>query len=195
MNNGWIGKGDGGGSRGRGRGRGDLTGVKPCKPAAKELEGVSDEKRSRSEVALLRVIKSKVEEEMEKEDKVKEELLVKNTLPLPKFAHICKTVRKKEERKNLKGFDCKLCEDYYQFHLDDGLGHDKVEEMKQKNSKHRGLFKPPSTPERFWDPEIVEDGPDDPRSKIIDAPPLKKRKGAKMFAVGEIVNGDEFDLE
>ena len=36
----------------------------------------------------------KVEEEMEKEDKVKEELLVKNTLPLYKFAHICKTVRK-----------------------------------------------------------------------------------------------------
>ena len=94
MNNGWIGKGDGGGSRGRGRGRGDLTGVKPFKPAAKELEGVSDEKRSRGEVALLRVIKSKVEEEMEKEDKVKEELLVKNTLPLSKFAHICKTVRK-----------------------------------------------------------------------------------------------------
>ena len=47
MNNGWIGKADGGGSRGRGRGRGDLTGVKPFKPAAKELEGVSDEKRSR----------------------------------------------------------------------------------------------------------------------------------------------------
>ena len=79
MNNGWIGKGDGGGSRGkgRGRGRGDLTGVKPFKPAAKELEGVSDEKRSRGEVALLRVIKSKVEEEMEKEDKVKEELLLR----------------------------------------------------------------------------------------------------------------------
>ena len=106
MNNGWMGKGDGvgGGSRGRGRGRGDLTGVKPFKPAAKELEGVSDEKRSRGEVALLKVIKNKVEEEMEKEDKVEEELLVKNTPPLSKFAHICKTVRKKEERKNLKGF-------------------------------------------------------------------------------------------
>ena len=39
----------------------------------------------------------KVEEEMEKEDKVEEELLVKNTPPLSKFAHICKTVRKKEE--------------------------------------------------------------------------------------------------
>ena len=38
---------------------------------------MSDEKRSRREVALLRVIKNKVEEEMEKEDKVKEELLVK----------------------------------------------------------------------------------------------------------------------
>ena len=68
MNNGWIEKGDGGGSRGRG----DLTGVKPFKPAAKELEGVSDEKRSRGEVVLLRIIKSKLEE-MEKEDKVKEE--------------------------------------------------------------------------------------------------------------------------
>ena len=126
MNNRWMGKVDGvgGGSRGRGRGRGDLTGVKPFKRVAKELEGVSDEKRSRGEVALLRVIKSKVEEEMEKEDKVEEELLVKNTPPLSKFAHICKTVRKKEERKNLKGFDCKLCKDCYQFHLNDGLGHD-----------------------------------------------------------------------
>ena len=56
MNNGWIGKGDGvgGGSRGRGRGRGDLTRVKPLKPAKE----VSDEKRSRGEVALFRVIKS-----------------------------------------------------------------------------------------------------------------------------------------
>ena len=102
MNNGWMGKGDGvgGGSRGRGRGRGDLTRVKPLKPAKE----VSDEKRSRGEEALFRVIKSKVEEEMEKEDKVEEELLVKNTPPLSKFAHICKTVRKKEERKSLKGF-------------------------------------------------------------------------------------------
>ena len=98
MNNGWIGKGDGGGSRGRGRGRGDLAKVKPLKPAKE----VSDEKRSRGEVALLRVIKNKVEEEMEKEDKVKEELLVKNTPPLSKSAHICKTVRKKEEGKTLK---------------------------------------------------------------------------------------------
>ena len=64
--------------------------VKPLKPAKE----VSDEKRSRGEVALFRVIKSKVEEEMEKKDKVEEELLVKNTPPLSKFAHICKTVRK-----------------------------------------------------------------------------------------------------
>ena len=83
MNNGWMGKGDGvgGGSRGRGRGRGDLTRVKPLKPAKE----VSDEKRSRGEVALFRVIKSKVEEEMEKEDKVEEELLMKSTPPLSKF--------------------------------------------------------------------------------------------------------------
>ena len=120
---------------------------------------------------------------------------LKNTLPLPKFAHICKKVHKKEEGKNLKGFDCKLCEDYYQFHLNEGLGIDEVEEMIQKNSKHRGLFKPLSTLECFWDPEIVEDDCDDPRSKIIDALPLRKRKGAKKFGVGEIVNGNEFELE
>ena len=93
MNNGWIGKADGGGSRGRG----GLTGVKPFKPVAKELEGVSDEKRSRGEVALLRIIKSKVEEEMEKEDKVKKELLMKNTLPLSKGAgsfHIHRKIMK-----------------------------------------------------------------------------------------------------
>ena len=52
MNNGWMGKGDGVG--GGSRGRGDLTRVKPLKPAKE----VSDEKRSRGEVALFRVIKS-----------------------------------------------------------------------------------------------------------------------------------------
>ena len=53
---------------------------------------------------------------MEKEDK--EGLSVKKSNDPPRFAHICKTVRKKEERIKLRGFDCKLCEDYYQAHLD-----------------------------------------------------------------------------
>ena len=77
---------------------------------------------------------NKVEEEMEKEDK--EGLSVKKNNDPPRFAHICKTVRKKEERKKLRGFDCKLCEDYYQAHLDEDFDTSQVEEKKNKNSKH-----------------------------------------------------------
>ena len=60
-------------------------------------------------------------------------------------------------------------------------------------SKHRGLFKPPRTPERFWDPDIIEDSADDPRNKIFHASPLRKRREEKAFEVGEVVNGDEFE--
>ena len=94
----------------------------------------------RREVAVLKKIKNKVEEEMEKEDK--EGLSVKKNNDPPRFAHICKTVRKKEERKKFRGFDCKLCEDYYQAHLAEDFDICQVEEQKNKNSKHRGLFKP-----------------------------------------------------
>ena len=34
-----------------------------------------------------------------------------------------------------------------------------------KCSRHRGLFRPPLTPPRFWDPLIIEDDPEDPRVK------------------------------
>ena len=58
---------------------------------------------------------------------------------------------------------------------------------------HQGLFKPPLTPERFWDPDIIEDSADDPRNKIFHASPLRKRREEKAFEVGEVVNGDEFE--
>ena len=56
-----------------------------------------------------------------------------------------------------------------------------------------GLFKPPLTPERFWDPDIIEDSADDPRNKIFHASPLRKHREEKAFEVGELVNGDEFE--
>ena len=147
------------------------------------------------EEAFLKKIKTRVEEEMEIEDKKGIEGINKNNdPPIPKFAHICTSVRKKKERKQLIGFDCKQCEHYYQSRLDDGFTNDQVEEMKNRISKHRGLFKPPLTPERFWDPDIIEDSAEDPRSKIIhDASPLRKRREEKAFEVGEVVNGDEFE--
>ena len=42
-------------------------------------------------------------------------------------------------------------------------------------SKHRGKFKPPLTPEKFWEVDIVEDDDDDPRSKTQTGPPLRSR--------------------
>ena len=65
--------------------------------------------------------------------------------------------------------------------------------MKNRISKHRGLFKPPLTPERFWDPDIIEDSAEDPRNKIIHEKALRKRREEKAFEVGEVVNGDEFE--
>ena len=74
---------------------------------------------------------NKVEEEMEKEDK--EGLSVKKSNDPPRFAHICKTVWKKEEWKKLRGNECKLCEDYYQAHLDEDFDTRQVEEKKNNS--------------------------------------------------------------
>ena len=139
----WLGKGDAnhGRERGSARARGSKRklGVMSWGKGLKNigLEGRRNEEEEevkRREVAVLKKIKNKVEEEMEKEDK--EGLSVKKSNDPPRFAHICKTVRKKEERKKLRGFDCKLCEDYYQAHLDEDFDTSQVEEKKNKNSKH-----------------------------------------------------------
>ncbi|XP_054893561.1 DNA endonuclease RBBP8 isoform X2 [Poeciliopsis prolifica] len=63
----------------------------------------------------------------------------------PTFAHVA-VVRKKDERRKLKGTTCKECEVYYA-HL--------PEEEKQKKlsacSRHRYRYIPPCTPENFWE--------------------------------------------
>ncbi|XP_031150494.1 DNA endonuclease RBBP8 isoform X2 [Sander lucioperca] len=63
----------------------------------------------------------------------------------PTFAHVT-VVRKKDERRKLKGTTCKECDVYYA-HL--------PEEEKQKKlsacSRHRFLYIPPCTPENFWE--------------------------------------------
>ncbi|XP_048881476.1 DNA endonuclease RBBP8 isoform X1 [Brienomyrus brachyistius] len=61
------------------------------------------------------------------------------------FAHV-EVVRKKDERRKLKGHTCKECEIYYA---------DLPEEERQKKlsacSRHRFRYIPPSTPENFWE--------------------------------------------
>ncbi|XP_034027359.1 DNA endonuclease RBBP8 [Thalassophryne amazonica] len=63
----------------------------------------------------------------------------------PTFAHVA-VIRKKEERRKLKGTTCKECETYYA---------NLPEEQKQKKlsacSRHRFLHIPPCTPENFWE--------------------------------------------
>ncbi|KAK2858610.1 hypothetical protein Q5P01_003230 [Channa striata] len=63
----------------------------------------------------------------------------------PTFAHVA-VIRKKDERRKLKGTTCKECEIYYA---------DLPEEEKQKKlsacSRHRFLYIPPCTPENFWE--------------------------------------------
>merc|ERR1712013_336652 len=64
----------------------------------------------------------------------------------------------------------------YQGKLEDGHTKDQIVQMMNDCSKHRGLFKPPLTPEKFWDPLIVEDDTQDPRNKTQEAPPLRRRR-------------------
>ncbi|KAM9712985.1 DNA endonuclease RBBP8 isoform 2-T2 [Menidia menidia] len=63
----------------------------------------------------------------------------------PAFAHVA-VVRKKDERRKLKGTTCKECEVYYA-HLPEGEKQKKLSAC----SRHRFLYIPPCTPENFWE--------------------------------------------
>ncbi|XP_051796689.1 DNA endonuclease RBBP8 isoform X2 [Acanthochromis polyacanthus] len=90
------------------------------------------------------------EEEEEEEEDDDEQDLCENSARQskarhPTFPHVA-VIRKKDERRKLKGTTCKECEIYYA-HL--------PEEEKQKKlsacSRHRFLYIPPCTPENFWE--------------------------------------------
>jgi len=93
----------------------------------------------------------------------------------PNFAHVGEAVRTKEARKQLYGFDCRECEEYYHMKLEEGLTKDQIMKVLNKCSKHRGYFKPPLTPEKFWDADIVEGDPDSPRNKTQAGVPFRNR--------------------
>ncbi|XP_055007234.1 DNA endonuclease RBBP8 [Boleophthalmus pectinirostris] len=63
----------------------------------------------------------------------------------PAFAHVA-VIRKKDERRKLKGTTCKECEVYYA-HLPEEERHKKLSNC----SRHRFLYIPPCTPENFWE--------------------------------------------
>ncbi|KAM3860309.1 DNA endonuclease RBBP8 [Diretmus argenteus] len=63
----------------------------------------------------------------------------------PTFAHIA-VVRKKDERRKLKGSTCKECEIYYEH-----LPEDERQKKLSACSRHRFRYIPPCTPENFWE--------------------------------------------
>jgi len=93
----------------------------------------------------------------------------------PGFAYIGEVVRTKEARQKLNGFDCRECGEYYQSKLEEGLSKDQIMKVLNKCSKHRGYFKPPLTPEKFWDADIVEGDPNSPRNKTQVGVPFRSR--------------------
>jgi len=93
----------------------------------------------------------------------------------PSYAHVGPAVRGREQRAKLLGFDCPECADYYRLKLDEGLSKEQILLILNKCSRHRGYFKPPLTPEKFWDPEIIEGDPDDPRNKTQAGSPIRSR--------------------
>ena len=144
-----------------------------------------------SRQSVLKTVRTRVEVEMEEEDRE----AVENRDPeVPTFAHIGPTVRKKEERKKLLGFECRQCQEYYQALLEEGLTKDQILARMNDCSRHRGLFKPPLTPDKFWDPLIVEDDTQDPRNRTQEAPPLRRRgKGKEEVARRLVEPGVKLD--
>lgn len=67
------------------------------------------------------------------------------------FKHV-EPVRKKAERENLKGIECKQCKKFYDAVLpeNDGNGKSLRCEHHEGVSRHRYKYAPPLTPEGFW---------------------------------------------
>ena len=92
----------------------------------------------------------------------------------PGFAYVREVVRSKEGRKQLYGFDCSEFEEYYHMKLEEGFTKDQIMKMLNNCSRHRGNFKPPLTPDKFWDADIVEGDPNLPRNKTHSETGLKE---------------------
>lgn len=67
---------------------------------------------------------------------------------VPNYKFKENTVRGKDKRQQLKGFDCKECEKYYSAL---GLSDEEKKERLKQCSRHRATHIPPATPANFWE--------------------------------------------
>ena len=123
----------GGGRGGRGEGRGGAGDNANLEPLAGQ--------------SVMKKIKSKVEMEIDEEDK--RGGVERKGRAVPSFSHFEPCVRKKGERKKLLGFECKQCKEYYKSKLEEGLTQDQILQMINNSSRHQGLCKPPLTLQDF----------------------------------------------
>ena len=93
----------------------------------------------------------------------------------PGYAYVNEPVRKQEERRKLNGYDCSECREYYRAKLEEGMTEEEVKRLMNRCSRHRAVHKPALTPDKFWDPDIIEGNPDSPRNKTQAGSPLKSR--------------------
>jgi len=151
---------------------------KERKPKAdQEMEEALKLSRQTFEIEQQQKIKGKDSKQGPKQSNVSKD--DNNDVPTtnsPKYAYVNNPVRGKEERKKLKGFDCRDCEDYYNGKLEEGYTEEEVDKLINECSKHRAKYKAPLTPEKFWDPDIVVGDPESPRNKTqVPSQPLMSR--------------------
>ena len=94
-------------------------------------------------------------------------------------------------RKKLNGQECFNCKEFYDDKLKEGFSANEVQEMKNKFSKHRSKFPRTKTPERFWDPSIIQIT-GDPREYTQPgalAGPLRLKKETKEKDRKDKING------
>lgn len=112
---------------------------------------VSTSSRSRNEISDKHIPAMRLDEREEK--KVTKES--KNTKPPKKSSNPIKyveTIRKKDEREGLRGFQCAECAAFYNAQMKQGIfDQSKMNEFLKNCSRHKGKWTPPDTPEGFWD--------------------------------------------
>lgn len=74
----------------------------------------------------------------------------------PNYPYARDAVRKKSERKQLKGQSCDCCRGFWSKE-EETLGKEEPQKMKDAVSKHRADFPRPTTPPGFWNPVFSSD--------------------------------------
>ncbi|KAG7175892.1 DNA endonuclease RBBP8-like [Homarus americanus] len=74
----------------------------------------------------------------------------------PEFAHQGEVVRKKADRKQLEGWQCHECEQWYEA---EDLNPEEKKMMMNKCSRHKSKYNPlRNTPKNFWNPDWIDEG-------------------------------------